>query len=94
MISTDTRSFPAEGFDEFVKAVSSGLMGQLTEAVTAIKKETLTLEASSCTSSDMKLALDRLGLTARRNLRLPCCLDPAPSLMPAATRKFKETVVF
>eukprot|EP00891_Asterochloris_glomerata_P001802 jgi/Astpho2/1802/Aster-07561 len=47
----------SEGFDEFVKAVSSGLVGQLTEAVTAIKKETLTLEASSCTSSDMNPSL-------------------------------------
>ena len=80
----------AEGFDAFVKAMLSGLVGPMGEMVKAMKKEHLRLEASSCTSSDMKLALDRLGRTARRNLRVPCCLDPARFLMPVATpRKFK-----
>ena len=49
----------------------------------------LELQASTCSSHGVFAALDRLGLIARRDQEVPCCLAPDPSLMPAVLRSFE-----
>ena len=72
-----------------MKALSSELLGPLMTCLRAAMKDELNLQASSCNSTNMFEALKRLGLTACRNLAVPCCLAPDKSLMPTALRKFK-----